>query len=206
MPLKHCADCAMRFHCDDCVRVNAIPKDELEHMITNQSPRLRFEDMRMGARYRKIYREIIVDGHPLKRHLFCKICRKPINQGIYGSSTPLSQHWRRHVLRGETPIYDDLWKVWKGELDMRTGTRQEDMNKFVVPIKLPHYAAWALNKNHPIQLFMQIDKDGELEGTDQFPLITSKKAKLDEPQENLDDTLPLPPLVIHESSTSTSSQ
>jgi len=110
------------------------------------------------------------------------------------------------VLRGETPIYDDLWKVWKGELDMRTGTRQEDMNKFVVPIKLPHYAAWALNKNHPIQLFMQIDKDGELEGADQFPFITSKKAKLDEPQENLDDTLPLPPLVIHESSTSTSSQ
>ena len=119
MTRLQCADYEKHFHCDECVRVNAIGKEELQHMITNQSPRLRFEDMSMGARYRKIYREIIVDGHPLKRHVFCKICHKPVNQGNYGS-TPLSQHWRRHVLRGETPIYDDLRKVWKGELDMRT--------------------------------------------------------------------------------------
>ena len=199
MPLKHCADCAMRFHCEDCVRVNAIPKDELQHMIINQSPRLRYEDMSVGARYRKIFNEIIVDGHPLKRHLLCTVCRKVINRGIY-SVTPLTQHWHRHVLRGDTPIYDDLKMAWKVELDMRTGTRQQDMNNFVVPIKLPYSAAHFLSSHRPIKLFMQFDNDADLREIEK-----TKKAKLDEQplevtastqepeQDNLNDTQPLQP-------------
>ena len=49
-----------------------------------------------------------------------------------------------------------------GELDMRTGTREQVMKKFVVPSKLLSSAANVLSAHRPIKLFMQFDNDAEL--------------------------------------------
>ena len=184
----------VHFDCAECTRVNSIRKCELQQMISNQSPRLRFEVMSMGARYRRIFKEIIVDEHPINRHLLCKICNKAINRGI-NSVTALRQHWRRHVLKGETPNCDDSYRHWwNAELDMPHGTRQQDMNNFVVPIKVPYSTAYILRGHRPVKVYMQFDNDAELREMEEKKTMKAKKAKLGQPeQENLDDTQPLPP-------------
>ena len=121
-------------------------------------------------------------------------------------------------------MYDNLTKTWNGLIEMRSALHQETMQKFVVPIKLPPEAYIAMQHFHPVQLFMEISKEVNFDQCPDGGAIPAKKAKTNEEAPpptpfnvvSLDDTLPLPhdylfppsplppPLVICESSTSTS--
>jgi len=222
---------------------NMIKKPTLQRLILDKSPRLSYEPMQTGARYRTIYNYVFLDKERLDGFVVCKLCQKPITVPRFGISG-VKQHYHHHLIKGECPMYDNLTKTWNGLIDMRSALHQETMQKFVVPIKLPPEAYIAMQHFHPVQLFMEISKEVNFDQCPDDGAIPAKKAKTSEEtpfvsslkqfaykprvhgEENLptpfnvvslDDTLPLPhdylfppsppsplpPLVICESSTST---
>ncbi len=190
-------------------RRNSIKKPELQRLLLDKSPRLTYEAMQPGARYRTIYDYVFIDGERVECFLVCKLCRKPITMPAFGISG-VKQHYNQHLMKGETPIYDNMTRMWNGVIDVRSALHQEDMEKFVVPIKLPHEAYIAMQRFRPVQLFMEISKVNFDQCPDDEAMPATKKAKRQmDPEEKQpvpvecarakEDELPIPsppPLVI----------
>jgi len=170
--------------------VHTIKKPALQRLILDKSPRLSFEPMQPGARYRTIYNYVFLDGERQDGFVVCKLCQKPITVPKFGI-TSVKQHYHQHLMKGECPIYDNLTKTWNGLIDVRSALHQETMQKFVVPIKLPPEAYLAMQHYRPVQLFMEISKEVNFNQCPDGGSIPAKKAK--ENLIDLNDTLPLPP-------------
>ena len=138
--------------------LNSIKKSALQILILNKSPRLRYEPMQPGARYRTIFNSVFLDGERLDNFVACKICEKPITTSKFGI-TGMTQHYRIHLTNGQCPFLPSAPKMWDGKYDVRHMWHQDGVEHFVVPIRLPPEAYTAIERFRSVQLYLDVSKE-----------------------------------------------
>jgi len=137
--------------------LNSIKKPDLHSLVLSKSPRLTYEPMQPGARYRTIYNFVFLDGKRLDHFVVCKICEKAVTVPSFGISG-MMQHYRIHLTNGQCPFLPTAPKMSDGKYDVRNMWHQDDMEHYVVPIRLPPEAYTAMERFRSVQLFLDVSK------------------------------------------------